>query len=112
MLFWTKPPLALQYRKPIQAMKDWQKQRPDLLKKRVSNCPGLGFPKERLGPRANYRVFKHGIAATHEKDGKTSAKKADTMNSELASAGVYGKLDQKWVHSSFHRTCMNNPAGR
>lgn len=40
---------------------------------------------------------KHGIATTHEKDGKTSAKKADTMNAELASAGVYDKLDQKWV---------------
>lgn len=35
------PQLALQHRTPIQAMKDWQKQRPDLFKKRVSNRPGL-----------------------------------------------------------------------
>ncbi|OBU84612.1 Fis family transcriptional regulator [Chromobacterium subtsugae] len=32
------PQLALQHRTPIQA---WQKQRPDLFKKRVSNRPGL-----------------------------------------------------------------------
>ena len=40
---------------------------------------------------------RNGIATTYEKDGKTCTKKADTMNSELASDGVYGKLDQKWV---------------
>jgi len=33
--------LALQQRTPIQAMKDWQKLRPDLFKKRVNNRPGL-----------------------------------------------------------------------
>lgn len=41
--------------------------------------------------------IKNGIAITHEKDGKVSAKKADTMNSELASANIYNKLDQKWI---------------
>ena len=35
------PQLALQHRTPIQAMKDWQKQQPDLFKKRVCNRPGL-----------------------------------------------------------------------
>lgn len=35
------PQLALQHRTPIQAMKEWQKQRPDLFKKRVCNRPGL-----------------------------------------------------------------------
>ncbi|RXZ45045.1 IS481 family transposase [Crenobacter cavernae] len=35
------PQLALQHRTPIQAMKEWQKQRPELFKKRVSNRPGL-----------------------------------------------------------------------
>lgn len=35
------PQLALQYQTPIQAMKSWQKQRPELFKKRVSNRPGL-----------------------------------------------------------------------
>ncbi|MHB1246015.1 MAG: hypothetical protein ACYCZH_06200 [Sulfuriferula sp.] len=41
--------------------------------------------------------IKNGITTTHEKDGKTSQKKADTMNSDLASASIYSKLDQKWV---------------
>lgn len=40
---------------------------------------------------------RNGIATTHEKDGKTIAKKADAMNSELAGEGIYSKLDQKWV---------------
>lgn len=40
---------------------------------------------------------RNGIATTYEKDGKTSAKKAEAMNSELASTGVYSKLDQIWV---------------
>ncbi|MDN0085246.1 IS481 family transposase [Crenobacter sp. SG2305] len=35
------PQLALQHQTPIQAMKGWQKQRPELFKKRVSNRPGL-----------------------------------------------------------------------
>jgi hypothetical protein len=39
------PQRALQHRTPIQAMKDWQKQHPDLFKKRVSNRPGLGSQK-------------------------------------------------------------------
>ena len=38
-----------------------------------------------------------GISTTIEKDGRTLQKKADTLNSELAKAGVYGKLDQKNV---------------
>ena len=35
------PQLALQHRTPVQAMKAWQKQRPDLFRKRVCNRPGL-----------------------------------------------------------------------
>lgn len=35
------PQLALQHRTPIQTMKDWQRQQPDLFKKRVCNRPGL-----------------------------------------------------------------------
>ncbi|GGY25115.1 hypothetical protein GCM10011289_30980 [Paludibacterium paludis] len=35
------PQLALQHRTSIQAMKEWQKQRPELFKKCVSNRPGL-----------------------------------------------------------------------
>ncbi|UXY16077.1 DDE-type integrase/transposase/recombinase [Chitiniphilus purpureus] len=35
------PQLALQHRIPLQAMKDWQKQRPELFKKRVINRAGL-----------------------------------------------------------------------
>ena len=37
----------------------------------------------------------NGIAVSYEKDGKMVAKKADKLNSELASANVYNKLDQK-----------------
>jgi hypothetical protein len=40
---------------------------------------------------------KHGVVSTFEKDGKLVPKKADAMNSALASAEVYNKLDQKWV---------------
>lgn len=40
---------------------------------------------------------KNSIAITTIKDGKPVAKKADLMNSELGSAGVYNKLDQKSV---------------
>ncbi|RXZ44528.1 hypothetical protein [Crenobacter cavernae] len=36
------PQRALQHRTPLQAMKDRQKQRPELFVKRVSNRPGLG----------------------------------------------------------------------
>ncbi len=32
--------LALQHRTPLQAMKDWQKQKPELFKKRVINRAG------------------------------------------------------------------------
>ncbi|ASJ24588.1 fis family transcriptional regulator [Laribacter hongkongensis] len=35
------PQLALQHRTPVQAMKEWRKQRLDLFKKRVCNRPGL-----------------------------------------------------------------------
>ncbi|AOX99263.1 IS481 family transposase [Jeongeupia sp. USM3] len=35
------PQLALQHRTPIQAMKDWARDRPDLFHKRVINRPGL-----------------------------------------------------------------------
>jgi transposase InsO family protein len=35
------PQLALQHRTPLQAMKDWQKQKPELFKKRVTNRAGL-----------------------------------------------------------------------
>jgi len=35
------PQLALQHRTPLQAMKDWQKQRPELFVKRITNRPGL-----------------------------------------------------------------------
>ncbi|RXZ42061.1 IS481 family transposase [Crenobacter cavernae] len=35
------PQLALQHRTPLQAMKDWQKQRPELFVKRATNRPGL-----------------------------------------------------------------------
>jgi len=35
------PQLALQHQTPLQAMKGWQKQKPELFKKRVSNRPGL-----------------------------------------------------------------------
>ncbi len=41
--------------------------------------------------------IKNNISTTNEKDGKAIAKKADAMNSELGSAAVYDKLDQKWV---------------
>ncbi|XZG71924.1 IS481 family transposase [Chitinibacteraceae bacterium HSL-7] len=33
--------LALQHRRPVQAMKDWARERPDLFHKRVINHPGL-----------------------------------------------------------------------
>ncbi len=35
------PQLVLRHRTPVQAMKAWQKQRPELFKKRVCNRPGL-----------------------------------------------------------------------
>jgi len=35
------PQLALQHRTPLQAMKDWKKQKPELFKKRVTNRAGL-----------------------------------------------------------------------
>jgi hypothetical protein len=41
-----------------------------------------------------------GIATEIERDGRPVAKKADLLNSELASAGRYGKLDQKTVTTS------------
>ena len=48
--------------------------------------------------------IKNNMATTNEKDGKVVAKKADTMNSKLASAAVYNKLDQKWVTTALdHR---------
>jgi len=37
------PQLALQHRTPIRAMKDWQKSRPELFVKRVTDRPGLGI---------------------------------------------------------------------
>lgn len=40
---------------------------------------------------------KNKIPVETEKDGKVFAKKADLLNSELAKAGVYNKLDQKSV---------------
>ena len=40
---------------------------------------------------------RNGIATTTEREGKTSARKADAMNSDLSSNAVYSKLDQKWV---------------
>lgn len=40
---------------------------------------------------------KNGIPIEITKDGKAVPKKADSLNSELASAGVYNKLDQKNV---------------
>ena len=39
----------------------------------------------------------NGIDTTFEKDGKLIPLKADRMNSELAKAGIYNKLDQKRV---------------
>ncbi len=39
----------------------------------------------------------NGIDVTYEKDGKLIPLKADRMNSELAKAGIYNKLDQKGV---------------
>ncbi len=41
--------------------------------------------------------IKHGIPITQEKDGKVVPLKADRLNSELAKAEVYNKLDQKNV---------------
>jgi hypothetical protein len=41
--------------------------------------------------------LKNGIDTTYEKDGKIINLKADRMNSELAKAGIYNKLDQKNV---------------
>ena len=41
--------------------------------------------------------LKEGIATTTLKARNTVAKKADTMNGELAGAGIYNKLDQKNV---------------
>ena len=41
----------------------------------------------------------NGIPTEMERDGKFTPKKADSMNSELAGASVYGKLDQKSVTS-------------
>ncbi|TEU19422.1 MAG: hypothetical protein E3J21_03730 [Anaerolineales bacterium] len=38
---------------------------------------------------------KHGIDVTFEKSGRQIPKKADSLNAELAKAGVYNKLDQK-----------------
>jgi hypothetical protein len=40
---------------------------------------------------------KNGIDTHYEKDGKQIPLKADRMNSELAKAGVYNKLDQKSI---------------
>ncbi|KAF0815178.1 hypothetical protein IGB42_00255 [Andreprevotia sp. IGB-42] len=34
------PQLALRHRTPVQAMKDWARERPDLFHKRVINRPG------------------------------------------------------------------------
>lgn len=42
---------------------------------------------------------KHNISTVREKDGKPFPKKADLLNSELASANVYNKLDQKSITS-------------
>ena len=35
------PQLALEHQTPLQAMKKWQKEKPELFVKRVSNRPGL-----------------------------------------------------------------------
>jgi hypothetical protein len=40
---------------------------------------------------------KHGIATTYAKGTATLSKKADTLNTDLAGAGAYTKLDQKSV---------------
>lgn len=42
---------------------------------------------------------KNGISVETIKDGKPVPKKADLLNSELANAGVYNKLDQKSITS-------------
>ncbi|MCX2451106.1 hypothetical protein OQX61_07460 [Pedobacter sp. PLR] len=42
---------------------------------------------------------REGIAVEEEKSGKFSPKKADRLNADLASAGVYNKLDQKSITS-------------
>lgn len=39
----------------------------------------------------------HALSTTFPKDGRDVPKKADTLNSEIAKAGVYGTLDQKNV---------------
>lgn len=41
--------------------------------------------------------IKHGIPLTSDRNGKKAPKKSDTMNSELANAAAYDKLDQKWI---------------
>ncbi|MCH8010735.1 MAG: hypothetical protein IIA61_02105 [Candidatus Marinimicrobia bacterium] len=43
--------------------------------------------------------YKHSISVENIKNGKTIPKKADLLNSELASSEVYNKLDQKGVTS-------------
>lgn len=40
---------------------------------------------------------KNGISATVTKDGKDIPKKADMLNSDLAKANIYSRLDQKWI---------------
>lgn len=40
---------------------------------------------------------KAGVAVTDMKDGKEVPRKAESLNADLAKAGVYGKLDQKAV---------------
>lgn len=41
--------------------------------------------------------IKHSIDVTEDRDGKELSKKADRLNSELAKADVYTKLDQKQI---------------
>lgn len=41
--------------------------------------------------------LKHAISIDEERDGKTTPKKADRLNADLAKSGIYTKLDQKQI---------------
>jgi hypothetical protein len=50
-----------------------------------------------LEQRLRELCMRHGIEVTAEKDGKDVARKAESLNADLAKADVYGKTEQKNV---------------
>ena len=78
----------------------WCKQfNPDMGSKNHPKYKEIKKLKKRVEEHLRQLCVANGLSVESIKSGKPIPKKADLINAELATAGVYGKLDQKSVTS-------------